>query len=129
MLREHLAYGLGQCGGLLAGLVFPVLVGAADDLHGSTSSMSISSTSFLICSRSSCAISASYFLLRQVPAYGVLDQAARPAWIEPESRPGSTALMEDALPGRPASVCFLICSRSSCAISASVIVWDLETVP
>src|SRR5262249_20682029 len=44
-------------------------------------------------------------LLGQVPAYGVLDQAARPARVEPESRPGSTALMEDALPGRPASAC------------------------
>src|SRR5215471_12497057 len=64
MLREHLAYGLSQCVGALASLVFLVLVGAADDLHGpasSGSSMSSSSTSFLICwrSRSSCASNSS----------------------------------------------------------------------
>src|SRR5262249_29562491 len=64
MLREHLAYGLSQCVGPLAGLVFLVLVGAADDLHGpasSGSSMSSSSTSFLICwrSRSPCVINSS----------------------------------------------------------------------
>src|SRR5262249_4054399 len=86
MLREHLDYGLSQCVGPLAGLVFLILVGAADDLHGlasSGSSMSSSSTSFPICwrSRSSCAINSFVALLGHVLAYGALNETAQPPWI------------------------------------------------